>query len=71
MDRSVHRESCFQNILPFKCGLTSVPISFFILAQLREAVALCEYYCWLEDEVKKGHQVTEVSASEKLETLRK
>ncbi len=39
-------------------------------AHIRDAVALCEYFNWLEKEVPKG-QLTEISASDKLEQLRR
>lgn len=44
---------------------------FYCVHQIKCAVALCEYYNWLEKQVKLGKDVTEVSASEKLETYRK
>ncbi|XP_071167709.1 LOW QUALITY PROTEIN: xaa-Pro aminopeptidase 1-like [Mytilus edulis] len=39
-------------------------------AHLKDAVTLCEYFCWLEKEVPKG-TVTEVSAAEKLENIKR
>ncbi|XP_052100615.1 xaa-Pro aminopeptidase 1-like [Mytilus californianus] len=39
-------------------------------AHLKDAVTLCEYFCWLETEVPKG-TVTEVSAAEKLENIKR
>lgn len=39
-------------------------------AHIRDAVALCEYFCWLEKEVPKGC-LTEISAADKLEALRR
>jgi hypothetical protein len=39
-------------------------------AHLRDAVALCEFICWLEDEVlKKGNTVTEVEVRGSLVSL--
>ncbi|XP_005088947.1 xaa-Pro aminopeptidase 1 [Aplysia californica] len=38
-------------------------------AQVKDAVALCEFFHWLEKEVPKGN-VTEMSAAEKAENLR-
>ena len=39
------------------------------LSQIKDAVALCEYFCWLEKEVPKGY-LTEITASDHLEKLR-
>ncbi|XP_076035490.1 aminopeptidase P isoform X2 [Oratosquilla oratoria] len=36
---------------------------------LRDAVALCRFFCWLEGEASKGTQ-TEISAADKLQTFR-
>ncbi|XP_028403265.1 xaa-Pro aminopeptidase 1-like isoform X1 [Dendronephthya gigantea] len=38
-------------------------------AHIRDATALCEYFCWLEKEVPTG-TLTEISAANKLEELR-
>ncbi|KAK3095170.1 hypothetical protein FSP39_011006 [Pinctada imbricata] len=38
-------------------------------AHVKDAVTLCEYFSWLEQEVPKG-KVTEVSAAEKLEQIK-
>lgn len=38
-------------------------------AQVKDAVALCEFFYWLENEVKKG-TVTEISAANQAESLR-
>ena len=38
--------------------------------QIRDAIALCEYFAWLEREVPKG-DVTEVSAAHQLELYRR
>jgi len=38
--------------------------------QIRDAAALCEYFDWLEKEIPKGG-LTEISAADKLEDLRK
>ena len=40
------------------------------LWQIRDAIALCEYFAWLEREVPKGN-VTEVSGAHQLELYRK
>lgn len=39
--------------------------------QIKDAVALCEFFAWLEEELDKGHEVTEISAADKLEEFRK
>lgn len=43
-------------------------LSFF--SQIKDAVALCEYFTWLSHEVTEG-SVTEMSAAEKLESFKK
>lgn len=40
-------------------------------AHIKDAVALCEYFAWLEDSVSRDEEVTEISAADKLEELRK
>lgn len=37
---------------------------------MRDSAALCEYLCWLEEEVPKG-KLNEVTAADKLDSLRK
>ncbi len=32
-------------------------------AHLRDAVALCEFLCWIEDEIASGKTLTEVEVS--------
>ncbi|XP_046850039.1 xaa-Pro aminopeptidase 1-like isoform X2 [Xenia sp. Carnegie-2017] len=39
-------------------------------AHIKDATALCQFFCWLEKEVPKGKQ-TEISAAEKLESFRR
>ncbi|GFW42692.1 xaa-Pro aminopeptidase 1 [Trichonephila clavipes] len=39
-------------------------------AHLRDAVALCEFYCWLSKEIDNGN-VTEIDAAKKLEDFKK
>lgn len=43
----------------------------YVCAQVKDAVALCEFFAWLEDEVCKGQDVSELSAADKLEEFRK
>ena len=38
--------------------------------QVRDAIALCEYFAWLEREVPKG-DVTEISGAHQLELYRR
>ncbi|KAI1305957.1 Xaa-Pro aminopeptidase 1 [Halotydeus destructor] len=40
-------------------------------AHIKDAVALCEFFAWLEEELNKGQEVTEISAADKLEEFRK
>jgi len=40
-------------------------------SHLRDAVALCHYFAWLEDQLVQGKQLSEVDAADKLESLRK
>ena len=40
------------------------------LPQIRDAIALCEYFAWLEREVPKG-DVTELSGAHQLELYRR
>lgn len=42
----------------------------FLFPQIKDAVALCEYFAWLSHEVTEG-TVTEMSAAEKLESFKK
>lgn len=39
-------------------------------AHIKDAVTLCEFFSWMEKEVPKGH-VTELSAADKLESIKK
>ncbi|CAI5679673.1 unnamed protein product [Oreochromis niloticus] len=45
------------------CALTQV------IPKIKDAVALCEFFAWLEKEIPKGN-VTEISAADKAEELR-
>ena len=40
------------------------------VVQVRDGAALCEYLCWLEGRLGEGSEVTEISAADKLESLR-
>lgn len=45
-------------------------IKGFHNAVIKDGVALTKFYIWLENEMAKGNRVTEISASEKLTSLR-
>lgn len=47
-----------------------VLIKKLFLIQIRDAVALCEYFSWLEQEVPKD-ELTEITGAAKLEELRR
>lgn len=53
----------------FSRNLKEIDFSFFF-SQIKDAVALCEYFTWLSHEVTEG-SVTEMSAAEKLESFKK
>lgn len=46
-------------------------IKGFVNSHIRDGVALCQYFAWLEDAVGKGEQVDEMSGADKLESFRK
>ena len=52
-----------------KAKKNPVEIQGFVNCHIRDGAALCSYFAWLEKEVPKG-KVTEVSGSDKLESLR-
>lgn len=47
-----------------------VEVEGMINAHVRDGVALCCYFAWLEKEVPKGN-ITEISGADKLEEFRK
>ncbi|XP_016989417.1 xaa-Pro aminopeptidase ApepP [Drosophila rhopaloa] len=47
-----------------------VEIEGFVNSHIRDGVALCQYFAWLEDQVKNGVEVDEISGSDKLESFR-
>jgi Xaa-Pro aminopeptidase len=53
-----------------KAVKNSVEIEGMRQAHVRDAVALCQYFAWLEREVPKG-KLTEVSAADQLEAFRR
>lgn len=38
---------------------------------VRDGVALCQYFAWLENAVRSGEYVDEISGADKLESFRK
>lgn len=38
---------------------------------VRDGVALCQYFAWLENAIKNGEKVDEISGADKLEGFRK
>lgn len=38
---------------------------------IRDGVALCKYFAWLEKAIQSGEYVTEISGADKLEEFRK
>ncbi|KAL8615725.1 hypothetical protein ACOMHN_007478 [Nucella lapillus] len=56
-------------VAKLKCVKNAAEIEGMKLAQVRDAVALCEFMVWLEKEVPTG-TVTEVSAADKAEEFR-
>lgn len=47
-----------------------VEIEGFVNCHVRDGVALCQYFAWLENELKNGSKVDEISGATKLEQLR-
>ena len=43
---------------------------FVLLSQIKDAVTLCEYFAWIEQNISTG-TITEVSAAEKLEKIKR
>lgn len=54
-----------------KAVKNNVEIEGMKRAHIKDAVALCEYFAWLEEALSRGEEVTEISAADKLEELRK
>lgn len=46
-------------------------VSGYRNALLRDSAALCEFFAWLEIEMRKGTEITEISAAEKLHSFRR
>ena len=47
-----------------------VEVNGMINAHIRDAVALCDFFAWLETEFQKGERITEISAADKLFAFR-
>ena len=45
-------------------------VSGFINCHIRDGIALCQYFAWLEQAVAHGEKVTEISGADKLEYFR-
>ncbi|XP_017025563.1 xaa-Pro aminopeptidase ApepP [Drosophila kikkawai] len=48
-----------------------VEIEGFINSHVRDGVALCQYFAWLENQLEIGAEVDEISGSDKLEAFRR
>lgn len=62
-----------QEITPLainKAVKNKTEISGFINSHIRDGVALCQYFAWLENSVMIGNNVNEISGATKLEELR-
>lgn len=53
-----------------KAVKNSTEIEGFINCHVRDGVALCQYFAWLENELENGRSVDEISGATKLEQLR-
>ncbi|KAH8307741.1 hypothetical protein KR044_011756 [Drosophila immigrans] len=70
----VPKSSRHQDITPIaqlKAIKNEKEIEGFINSHIRDGVALCQYFAWLEDAVQKGEPVDEMSGADKLESFRK
>jgi Xaa-Pro aminopeptidase len=47
-----------------------VEVNGMINAHIRDAVALCDFFAWLEEQFQKGKRITEISAADKLLAFR-
>ena len=66
---SVHKWA-LQGAVLCHCAANNWSVVCACVCQVRDAVALCQYFCWLETEVPKG-KLNEVSAADKLEQFRR
>ncbi len=53
-----------------KCKKNKVQQQGMIEAHIRDGVYMCKFLCWLEQELRAGHEVTEISAMDHLDALR-
>lgn len=71
--QAIPKEQCITKLTPIalkKAIKNDVEITGMRNAHIRDAIALCEYFAWLEREVPKGC-VTEVSGAHQLELYRR
>lgn len=54
-----------------KAVKTDVEAQGMIDCHVRDGVALCQYFAWLENALELGESVDEISGATKLEELRK
>jgi Xaa-Pro aminopeptidase len=57
-------------ICTMKAIKNEVEVQGFINSHVRDGVALCQYFAWLEDAVKRGDYVDELTGAVKLEGFR-
>ncbi|KAI6657471.1 hypothetical protein LOD99_217 [Oopsacas minuta] len=67
-EKTVILPDCVQRMKAIK---NEVEIDCMRRSHLRDAIAVCEYVRWLEESVKRGEKVTEISGADKLEQFRK
>lgn len=70
----VPKSARHQEITPIallKAIKNETEINGFVNSHIRDGVALCQYFAWLEDAVKKGQPVDEMSGADQLESFRK
>ncbi|XP_030379915.1 xaa-Pro aminopeptidase ApepP isoform X2 [Scaptodrosophila lebanonensis] len=69
----VPKSKRLQRITPIaesKAIKNNVEIEGFINSHIRDGVALCQYFAWLENAIQTGEKVDELSGADKLESLR-
>ncbi|XP_064545316.1 xaa-Pro aminopeptidase ApepP [Drosophila montana] len=70
----VPKSARHQDITPiaiFKAIKNDKEIEGFAKSHIRDGVALCQYFAWLESAVARGENVDEMSGADKLESFRK
>ncbi|BFF91720.1 xaa-Pro aminopeptidase ApepP [Drosophila madeirensis] len=48
-----------------------VEIKGFVNSHVRDGIALCQYFAWLENQLSLGEKIDEISGADKLESLRR